>query len=342
MTPTTNTEEQSPATSVVLTTLTATILHRASRKPQQQPFLHLKPQPQNQIHLPIGEAPNPLPPLPFRRGLPPPPPPSQTLPEKSSGAREEAQQARDLLPQPQIGSRRVQQQQQETERPCSVQRWDHPAVPRLGVGISLFDQSPEQSSRIADSQLRTVSGKVYERLSLLPQPFDVKINYFAKNPKSMIFYLEAILSRAFFENFELRSFRVSENGSTRILNPSDRCESNYASFNVLMELTWDEVLSRGTKHFSEEFSRFCDRENECHAFFGASKSVWLVHLLANSLNPGLQIFRVERDDHFDPVYKEETGGDRYKSVVRAMVQPGFYVYGSVVKCKVFCKRCGSD
>ena len=68
----------------------------------------------------------------------------------------------------------------------------------------------------------------------------------------------------------------------------------------------------------------------------------MVHLLANSLNPGLQIFRVERDDRFDPVYKEETGGDRYKSVVRAMVQPGFYVYGSVVKCKVVCKHCGSD
>ncbi|CAN7024180.1 unnamed protein product [Brassica rapa subsp. trilocularis] len=96
------------------------------------------------------------------------------------------------------------------------------------------------------------------------------------------------------------------------------------------------AFARGTKHFSEEFSRFCDRKNECHvasmlcwnrawpepllqAFFGASKSVWLVHLLANSLNPGLQIFRVERDDRFDPVYKEETGGDRYKSVVRAMV-----------------------
>ncbi|CDY19343.1 BnaC05g08520D [Brassica napus] len=108
-----------------------------------------------------------------------------------------------------------------------------------------------------------------------------------------------------------------------------------------MELTWDEVLSRGTKHFSEQFSRFCDRKNECHvasmlcwnrawpepllqAFFGASKSVWLVHLLANSLNPGLQIFRVERDDRFYPVYKEETGGD------------------SVVKCKVVCKHCGSD
>ena len=72
----------------------------------------------------------------------------------------------------------------------------------------LFDQSPEQSSRVVDSQLRTVGGKVYERLSLHLQSFDVKINSFAKNPKSLIFYLEAILSRAFFENFELRSFQV--------------------------------------------------------------------------------------------------------------------------------------
>ncbi|KAJ4915627.1 Uncharacterized protein Rs2_01177 [Raphanus sativus] len=42
-------------------------------------------------------------------------------------------------------------------------------------------------SRALASQLRTVGGKVYERLSLLLQPFDVKINSFAKNPKSLIF-----------------------------------------------------------------------------------------------------------------------------------------------------------
>ncbi|WZZ57298.1 hypothetical protein YC2023_057405 [Brassica napus] len=224
------------------------------------------------------------------------------------------------------------------------------------VSVSESRSSIRALSRALASQLRTVGGKVYERLSLLLQPFDVKINSFAKNPKSLIFYLEAILSRAFFEDFEASGFQ--KNGSTRILNPIDRCESNYASFNVLMELTWDEVLSRGTKHFSEEFSRFCDRkmsdvvsmlcwnrawpEPLLQAFFGASKSVWLVHLLANSVNPGLQIFRVEKDDRFDPVYMEETGGDRYKSVVRTMVQPGFYVYGSVVKCKVVCKHCGSD
>ncbi|KAF8058998.1 hypothetical protein N665_1235s0007 [Sinapis alba] len=224
------------------------------------------------------------------------------------------------------------------------------------VSVSESRSSIRALSRALASQLRTVGGKVYERLSLLLQPFDVKINSFAKNPKSLIFYLEAILSRAFFEDFEASGFQ--KNGSTRILNPIDRCESNYASFNVLMELTWDEVLSRGTKHFSEEFSRFCDRkmsdvvsmlcwnrawpEPLLQAFFGASKSVWLVHLLANSVNPGLQIFRVEKDDRFDTIYMEETGGDRYKSVVRAMVQPGFYVYGSVVKCKVVCKHCGSD
>ncbi|KAF2598363.1 hypothetical protein F2Q68_00010656 [Brassica cretica] len=223
------------------------------------------------------------------------------------------------------------------------------------VSVSESRTSIRALSRALASQLRTVGGKVYERLSLLLQPFDVKTNSFSKSPKSLILYLEAILSRAFFEDFEASGFQRT--GSTRILNPIDRCESNYASFNVLTELTWDEVLSRGTKHFSEEFSQFCDRkmsdvvsmlcwnrawpEPLLQAFFGASKSVWLVQLLANSVNPGLQIFRVEKDDRFDPVYMEETGGDRFKDLVRAMVQPGFYVYGSVVKCKVVCKHCGN-
>ncbi|KFK43497.1 hypothetical protein AALP_AA1G133100 [Arabis alpina] len=200
------------------------------------------------------------------------------------------------------------------------------------VSVSESRSSIRALSRSLASQLRTVGGKVYERLSLLLQPFDVKINSFAKNPKSLIFYLEAILSRAFFEDFEVSGFL--KNGSTRILNPIDRCESNYASFNVLMELTWDEVLSRGTKHFSEEFSRFCDRKMSDVVSLLCWNRAWP--------EPLLQIFRVEKDDRFDPVYMEETGGDRYKSLVRAMVQPGFYVYGSVVKCKVVCKHCGSD
>ena len=126
------------------------------------------------------------------------------------------------------------------------------------VSVSESRTSIRALSRALASQLRTVGGKVYERLSLLLQPFDVKTNSFSKSPKSLILYLEAILSRAFFEDFEAPGFQRT--GSTRILNPIDRCESNYASFNVLTELTWDEVLSRGTKHFSEEFSQFCDRK----------------------------------------------------------------------------------
>ena len=69
--------------------------------------------------------------------------------------------------------------------------------------------------------------------------------------------------------------------------------------------------------------------------------VWLVHLLANSVHPSLPIFRVDVGVGFDGVYMVDMGGDKLKrlvpSVVRIMVAPGFYVYGSVVRCKVICR-----
>nr|KJB25650.1 hypothetical protein B456_004G202300 [Gossypium raimondii] len=155
---------------------------------------------------------------------------------------------------------------------------------------------------------------------------------------------------------------VSESrSSTRLLSRSLTMQlrhmANYKSFNELQGLTWEEVLNKGTRHFSEEFSKFCDRKmNEIvamlgwnrawpepllQAFFGASKSVWLVHLLANSVHPGLPIFRVDKGVRFDSVYMEDMDGERAKklvpSVVRIMITPGFYVYGNVVKCKVICR-----
>ncbi|WZZ64331.1 hypothetical protein YC2023_075701 [Brassica napus] len=48
--------------------------------------------------------------------------------------------------------------------------------------------------------------------------------------------------------------------------------------------------------------------------------VWLVQLLANSVKMGLQIFHAEEDNGSDPVYMEATG-DRFKDLVRAMLQP---------------------
>ncbi|KAI3858536.1 hypothetical protein MKX03_005584 [Papaver bracteatum] len=209
-------------------------------------------------------------------------------------------------------------------------------------------------SRSLTLQLRQMGVKIYERISLLLQPYDVNIS-FTKNPRSLLFYLEALLNRAFYEDFEGTSFQ--KNGSDPILNPVEKCEGNYASFTALQGLSWDEVLTKGTRHFSEDFSRFCDRkmseivamlgwnrawpEPLLQAFFGAAKSVWLVHLLACSVHPSLPIFRVDKDVKFDGLYMEDMGGDKARKLVpdmvRIMVAPGFYVYNNVVKCKVICR-----
>ncbi|XP_038875926.1 IRK-interacting protein [Benincasa hispida] len=234
------------------------------------------------------------------------------------------------------------------------QRNQKQVIEHFLVSVSESRSSIRLLSRSLTLQLRHVGAKVYERISVLLQPYDVKIS-FSKNPRSMLFYLEALLNQAFFEDFESIGFQ--KNASTQVLNPIERCETNFECFNFLHELTWEEVLSKGTKHFSEDFSRFCDRkmseivamlgwnrawpEPLLQAFFSASKSVWLLHLLANSVHPNLPIFRVDKEADFDSVYMEDMGGDKARklipSLVRIMIAPGFYVYGSVVKCKVLCR-----
>ncbi|XP_010276613.1 PREDICTED: IRK-interacting protein isoform X2 [Nelumbo nucifera] len=220
--------------------------------------------------------------------------------------------------------------------------------------VSEARSSVRTLSRSLTLQLRQMGCRVYERISALLQPYDVKVS-FSKNPRSIMFYLEALLNRAFYEDFESIGFQKS--GSERILNPIQKCEANYASFTLLRGLTWDEVLNKGTRHFSEEFSRFCDRkmseivamlgwnrawpEPLLQAFFGAAKNVWLIHLLACSVHPALPVFRVDKGMRFDGVYMEDMGADKARklvpAVVRIMVAPGFYVYSNVVKCKVLCR-----
>ncbi|OVA07667.1 hypothetical protein BVC80_1827g21 [Macleaya cordata] len=244
-----------------------------------------------------------------------------------------------------------------------------PIVKRIGHHdkvIESFVNSVSESrssvrvlSRSLTLQLRQMGVKIYERISLLLQPYDVNIS-FTKNPRSLLFYLEALLNRAFYEDFEGTGFQ--KNGSVPILNPIEKCEANYGSFTILQGLSWDEVLNKGTRHFSEEFSRFCDRkmseivamlgwnrawpEPLLQAFFGAAKGVWLVHLLACSMHPSLPIFRVDKDVRFDVIYMEDMGGDKARKlvpdVVRIMVAPGFYVYNNVVKCKVICRYSNSQ
>ncbi|KAM3263554.1 IRK-interacting protein isoform X2 [Capsicum annuum] len=222
------------------------------------------------------------------------------------------------------------------------------------VMVSEARSSVRSLSRSMTLQLRQIGGKVYDRIALLLQPYEIKISI-SRNPRGLLVYLEAFLNKAFYEDFECIAFQKSS--CNQILNPIDRCESNFGLYNRLKDLTWEEVLSKGTRFYSEEFSKFCDRkmseivamfgwnrawpEPLLQAFFGASKAVWLVHLLANSLHPTLPIFRVDKEMKFDSVYMEDMGADKAKklvpNMVRIMVTPGFYVYDNVVKCKVLCR-----
>ncbi|GMJ06157.1 hypothetical protein like AT1G12330 [Hibiscus trionum] len=207
------------------------------------------------------------------------------------------------------------------------------------ISVSKARSSIRLLSRSLSMQLRQMGSKVCN----------------SKNPKSLLLYLEASLNNAFFEDFESIGFH--KNAVNQILNPTDRCEANCRSFQRLQGLTWEEVMNKGTKYFSEEFSKFCDRkmseivamlgwnrawsEPLLQAFFVASKSVWSVHLLANSVHPGIPIFRADKGVRFDSLYMEDVSGESAiklaPSMVLFMITPGFYVYGSVVKCKVICR-----
>ncbi|KAK6947648.1 hypothetical protein RJ641_001121 [Dillenia turbinata] len=245
----------------------------------------------------------------------------------------------------------------QVQQPQSFKCWksDEKVVGNFLIAVSEARSSVKLLTRSLALQLRqmTTHNKVYERINTLLQPYDIKFST-SKNPRTFLSYLEALLNKSFFEDFETIGFQ--KNSSIQNLNPLHCCEANYSSYNNLRGLTWEEVLNKGTKHFSEDFSRFCDRkmseivamlgwnrawpEPLLQAFFYASKSVWLVHLLATSVHPILPIFRVDKNVGFDSAYMEDMGGDKARklvpTLVRIMVAPGFYVHDNVVKCKVLC------
>lgn len=215
-------------------------------------------------------------------------------------------------------------------------------------------------SRLFVLELHSTDPKVYEKISGLFRPYEIEVSP-STNPTRLILYLGAFLNNIFFEDFESIGFH--KNATSPILNPTELCEANLASYQALKGMTWQGVLDRGTRNFSEGFSKYCDRkmteivgrlgwshtwpEQLLKAFFGASKSVWLVHLLANSAHPGLPIFRVDKGARFDPVYMEDLGRNDMRgqattgtAMVWFMVAPGFYIPGSIIKCKVVCRdRC---
>nr|XP_010908045.1 IRK-interacting protein isoform X1 [Elaeis guineensis] len=204
-------------------------------------------------------------------------------------------------------------------------------------------------SRSLTSQLRP------DRSTVLLQPHAA--GQWRQKPGGLLFYMEALLNRMFYAGFE-------EGDPDEAVDPAARCDANRAAYEAVRGLGWHDVLSKGTRFYSEELSRFCDRkmsevvgmlgwarawpEALLQAFFGAAKGTWIVRLLARSVHPPVPILRVDRGVQFDPRFMEDITTDRVTQLepvsVKMMVAPGFHVYTSgveLVKCTVLCVYGGS-
>ncbi|XP_076948117.1 IRK-interacting protein-like [Bidens hawaiensis] len=185
------------------------------------------------------------------------------------------------------------------------------------------------------------------------QPHKLSLN--SKNSKAVLCHLEAVINESLYQDFENCVFE--KNGSPKLLDLEQEREARFSSFCALRNLSWNEVLRKGTKYYSEEFSRFCDQkmsgiitslnwnrpwpEQLLQTFFVAAKCIWLLHLLAFSFSPALRILRVEENRSFDGGFMEDVFVDRKRAQnpnrVKVMVMPGFYMHDRVLRCKVLCK-----
>lgn len=213
--------------------------------------------------------------------------------------------------------------------------------------------SVKQFCKTLVAQIEEADNTLMHNLNTLLLPYKLSLN--SKYSKAVLYHLEAIINQALYQDFENCVFQ--KNGSPKLLDPQEDRQAQFSSFCALRNLSWNEVLRKGTKYYSEEFSKFCDQkmssiittlnwtrpwpEQLLQAFFVAAKCIWLLHLLAFSFYPPLVILRVEENRSFDSHYMEDVLVDRQRSQapnrVKVMVMPGFYVQDRVLKCKVLCR-----
>ncbi|KAJ6702853.1 IRK-INTERACTING PROTEIN [Salix viminalis] len=213
--------------------------------------------------------------------------------------------------------------------------------------------SVKQFCKTLVGQIEETDTTLMDNLNLLLQPHKLSLN--SRYSKAVSYHLEAIINQSLYQDFENSVFQ--KNGSPKNLDPNLDRQAQFSSFVALRNLSWSEVLRKGTKYYSEEFSKFCDQKMSCiittmnwtrpwpeqllQSFFVAAKCIWLLHLLAFSFNPPLGILRVEENRSFDSHFMEDMFVDRQRSLgpsrVKIMVMPGFYVQDRVLRCKVLCR-----
>ncbi|XP_020700806.1 IRK-interacting protein [Dendrobium catenatum] len=193
-----------------------------------------------------------------------------------------------------------------------------------------------------------------EKISLLVHPNPLNLDQ--KHQKGVLYHLEALINQSLHQDFENCVFQ--KNGTPKVLDPHQDRMENFSSFISLRNLSWNEVLRKGTKYYSDDFSCFCDQKMSSivsilnwsrpwpelllQTFFVAAKCMWLLHLLAFSFNPPLLILRVDENRSFDPLYMEDVSRDKQQRAhslaqVKIMVMPGFYVHDKVLRCRVLCR-----
>ncbi|XP_021718900.1 IRK-interacting protein-like isoform X2 [Chenopodium quinoa] len=213
--------------------------------------------------------------------------------------------------------------------------------------------SVKQFCKTLIEQIDETDEQLTENLNVILKPYKLSVN--SRYSKAVFYHLEAIINQAFYQDFENCVFQ--KNGMPKLLDPQQQRQAQFQSFASLRNLSWNEVLKKGTKYYSEEFSKFCDQKMSCiimtlnwtrpwsetllQSFFVAAKCIWLLHLLAFSFSPPLTILRVEENRSFDPHYMEDIVTDKQKghgpSRVKIMVMPGFYVQDKILRCKVLCR-----
>eukprot|EP00249_Psilotum_nudum_P011238 c23044_g1_i1 orf=135-2030(+) len=223
------------------------------------------------------------------------------------------------------------------------------AVTEARVGVKQF-------CRILVQQIEDSDVLATEKISSILRAYNVRVA--PKVSKTVRYHLEALINQGFYENFENVGFE--KNGSHCILDPKVRCHAFHQTYLRLSKLCWSEILRRDSGSYSERFDRFCDQKMSlinsiivwedrwcdelAQAFFVAARSIWLVHLLAFSMDPSAAIFRVGKEATFDPRYMDEMPLERTaknlhsSSSIRIMVMPGFFVLEEIVKCKVLCRK----
>ncbi|KAI3859758.1 hypothetical protein MKX03_029711 [Papaver bracteatum] len=208
---------------------------------------------------------------------------------------------------------------------------------------------------IALTQIEETYSKLMDKLNLRLQPYKLNLN--SRYSKAVLYHLEALINQSLYQDFENCVFQ--KNGTPKVLDPNKQRKAQFSSFIALRNLSWHEVLRKGTKYYSEEFSKFCDQKISCiistlnwsrpwpeqllQSFFVSAKCIWLLHLLAFSFSPPISILRVDENRNFDSHFMEDILMERQKLQqspvkVKIMVMPGFYVQDKILKSKVICRH----